>query len=205
MGEKVSTLVVGRKERQAMSTYIVPTEQRGCDLQELAHGQMAAGTHAIAASKRKIGLPHAGEAGLVLLSCLAIVGIAQPPLGAKGIDVVAKDVPVAGQHPLVHADDGAGRQDAAVGQGQAGSVLGHDALEDVADGRVHAHGFLDDGVEVDEVLGLGVGGREGGEVGGVEFGLEFGEGAGVAQEVVDDALLDDGGGVCAGEDLHIVL
>ena len=70
---------------------------------------------------------------------------------------------------------------------------------------MHAQALLDDGLKVGElavVVRLFVARREG-QVGRVQLGPELVEDGGVAEEVVDDGLLDGGCGVGTGGDLMI--
>ncbi len=83
-----------------------------------------------------------------------------------------------------------------------GAALGRVSRHAERDGGADAEGLGDDGLEVGEVTGLGVGYGFGEEVlgfGGVEFVAEFGVAGGGFEEVVDYCAEGDGGCVAAGE------
>ena len=133
------------------------------------------------------------------------LGVAQPPLGTIGVAIVAKGLPVALHDPGVAADDGPARDGDAADLGPGGR---DDAFEHGAEGGTHAEGFLDAGVEVGQLAGLGEGGLEvggccccccccwclcrGGREVCVEFLTDLGIAARGAEDVVEDGEHGDG-------------
>lgn len=127
-----------------------------------------------------------------------------PSLRAEGIDVFAKDFGPAVDDPGVAADNGASWD---VFAGDFHALGWDDAFQEEAGGRVHAEGFLDDGVEIGEFLGFrpadfGVFAFGDSAVlcGFVELLHEFVVDTGMFDEVVEDAAQADGGGFRSGED-----
>ena len=117
-----------------------------------------------------------------------LVGLREPALGLEGVRV-REQGRVAVHDPGVDPDDGARREVVGgVRQGQTG--VGHEAVQGHGDAGTEAQGLFHRGLEVFEVEGLvvfdwvGEGARG---VGGVDFLHQLGVGAGVLEEVVEQA------------------
>ena len=109
----------------------------------------------------------------------------EPPFRPIDIHIPPKHFGVAVHDPRVHADDRAGGDEVAGNHGAAG---GDDAFVHDGEGRVHAEGFVDDGLEVREGAGVGeadVGVGVAGQV-GVDFRAEGGVDGGVFEEEVEE-------------------
>lgn len=128
----------------------------------------------------------------------------EPALGAEGVWVWAEERGVTLDDPGIATDDGTAGNKVV----KDVHALGwHDALEKQARGGVEAEGFLDDGVEVGELLGLrprhrfvGARGDDAGTDAGIELVEKGSVDAWVLGEEIEDGSERDSGGFGAGKD-----
>lgn len=125
----------------------------------------------------------------------------QPPLGLELVGIGAPDLAVPVQHPRVDADVRARREVLAADGRAAGGDL---SPEGIADSGVKAEGFLEDGLEVGELLALGERGGVGQLASGfgvVEFLAQGGQRGRVCDDVVECPKHGNTGGIAASHDI----
>lgn len=143
-------------------------------------------------SKRHVHCVH----GLELL-----LGGFEPPLGTELLGILTPDLLVAVGDPAVDSNVRAGGEVLSA-QGRASSR--DDTPQAETDGRVHAQGLLQDGLQVRQGLGLGEAGRVAESspgVGLIQLGAQLGLHPGALDDIIVGRVEGDGGGVAAGEDV----
>ena len=176
-------------------------EQLDKHLVQLDHGHLSAQALILAVSPDQLARPQHAVIPVPL-------GV-EPALGAEVVGIGTEDGSGAVHAPRVVSDLGpAWDEDGLVGAGEGDGVALRqgDLGEGAGDGRVDAHALLDDGLEVGQGAGFGVGDDGTGDFPGVDgivdFGLQAFVGDGVAHEIEHGGADDGGARVRAGEDLE---
>lgn len=164
---------------------------------QLNCGHVLPSTATVTRAKSEVGIVHPLETSSVIFIVLARA--LQPALGVEPISAGTENLLVAGADPGVDADLRARGNDTTVRESE--TTVRDNTLEDTGNNGVHAHALLDTGVEVRQILGFGVLGRES-QSSTEELLDELFLDTRGRQAVPDDSLGDNGSGISTSENVE---